>query len=152
MASRRRGTGGTTASRGGVQSRSHAATVSRRLSRTCSRSLLTPGVALCPGLGHGLALAAEGERSLHLPTRIRLRRPYEPDDDAGNRQEQAGGETRFLAVALAGRQPGAHHRREQPAVEQVQRLRSDDCEYGHPPRYAFCTSEFSRRLWESSAT
>src|SRR3954464_3570076 len=157
---RRHGTGGTTASLGGVHRGSQAArgaaprggragTVSSRPSRTSSGFSVARGTPLRASFRDGLVPAPERERPLDLPAGVGLGGPYQPDQDPDHREQEAGGEPGLLAVALPGGQPRGDDGRDQPAVQEIQRLGPDDRDYGgHPPRYAFCTSGFSRRFSE----
>ena len=113
--------------------------------------LLVQSMLLGTQLGDGLALAAD--RPLELPARIGLRRPQQPDHDADGAQQQPEREPPLLAPALAGGEVRGDDRGSQPEVGQPQRRGSDDCEVGgHAPRYAFCTSGFSRSDAEASSS
>src|SRR4051794_27914483 len=102
---RRHGTGGTTASLGGVHRWSQAATVSSRPSRTSSGFSVARGTPLRASFRDGLVPAPEWERPLDLPAGVGLGGPYQPDQDPDHREQEAGGEPGLLAVALPGGQP-----------------------------------------------
>src|SRR4051794_29050260 len=98
-----------------------------------------------------LAAAALRDRALDLPARLGLCRPHQPDDERERAQEQARDQAGALPEALAIGQPGRAYRGQEPYVSQVERFHADVCEQeSHAPRYALCTSGFSRSFSESS--
>src|SRR4051794_8108749 len=86
-----------------------------------------------------------------LPLRVGLGRNDQPDDRAERGQDEPGRKAGPIAVALAFGQVGPCHRRQQPDVEEQERLGPHECEQGGQcPRYAFWTSGLVRNASELS--
>src|SRR5437588_9210107 len=135
------GTGGTGTPLGGVQIPSHAPTFSSvpRWEASRRRAISDLGLVLARALGaclgDGLAAATEG--AVHLPARVLLGGPHQPQQHPEDVEQEPGGEPRLLAVALAGGEPCADDRGPEPRIGEVERLGAEQRDDGHAPRYAF---------------